>query len=290
MARDIRKGFYFGKKVFITGGSSGIGLSMARQVAQKGGHVWLVARDPVKLEKACGEVKQARFDPSQIVGFSVADVSVESQAKAAVEQATKSFGFPDIVVNNAGITHPGYFQDLDAEIFRQMMDVNYFGTLNVTRAVVPEMIRKGGGDLVNVSSGVAFLAVFGYSAYAASKWAIRGFSDVLRSELKQHGIRLHIAMPPDTDTPQLAGEESIKPEETKIIASTNKVYSPEKVAKDILDGVVRNRYIILTGLDTIFFYWLSNLLGPLQYPVMDMVVGDAVKKAKKIREGDSKRV
>jgi 3-dehydrosphinganine reductase len=290
MARDIRKGFYYGKTVFITGGSSGIGLAIARLAAQRGASVWLAARDSARLKKACAEVEQARFDPSQTAGISVADVSVESQAKAAVARAVKSFGPPDIVVNNAGITHPGYFQDLDAEIFRRMMEVNYFGTVNVTRAVVPDMIRRGGGRIVNVSSFVGLIAGFGYSAYAASKWAVRGFSEVLRQELKSHGIRVHVAFPPDTDTPQLAAEKPLKPFETQVLADKNGVFPPETVARDILDGVEKNRDIILTGTESKFFYFLSNIAFPLLRPVMDMLIADAIRKKQKIRAGNSKHV
>lgn len=290
MARDVRKGFYFGKNVFLTGGSSGIGLALARLLAQRGANLWLVARDPAKLAAAAEEIKKVRVDPAQRVEFSTADVSEEAQAKKAVEKATAAFGLPDIVINNAGVTHPGYFQELDGEVFHRMMDVNYYGTLNITRAVVPGMIRRGGGQIINVSSGVAFMAVFGYSAYAASKWAVRGLTDVLRAELKQHNIRFTLAMPPDTDTPQLAGEEHLRPFELTVIAGSNKVYPPEKVARDILDGAERNRYIILTGADTIFYYWLSQLLGPLQYPVMDMVVADAVRKKRKKQKEAANRV
>jgi 3-dehydrosphinganine reductase len=290
MARDIRKGYYFGKKVFLTGGSSGIGLALARQLVQRGANLWLVARDQAKLAAAAEELRKACVDPSQRVEFSAADVSVESQVKSAVEKATAAFGLPDIVINNAGVTHPGYFQELDGDVFRRMMDVNYYGTLHVTRAVVPGMIKRGGGQIINVCSGVAFLAVFGYSAYAASKWAVRGLTDVLRAELKQHKIRFSIAFPPDTDTPQLAGEEKLRPFELTAIAGGNKVYPPEQVARDILNGAERNRYIILTGADTTFYYWLSQLTGPLQYNIMDIVVADAVKKKAKKQREEAKRL
>jgi 3-dehydrosphinganine reductase len=229
-------------------------------------------------------LRTMRVSPDQRVESSAADVSVEAQAKSAVDRATAALGRLDIVINNAGVSHPGYFQELGLDVFRRMMDVNYFGAVHVLQAAVPGMIQRRAGQIINISSGVAFLAVFGYSAYAGSKWALRGLSDVLRSELKQHNIRMSIAFPPDTDTPQLAGEEHLRPAETAIIASTNKTYPPDQVARDILNGAQRNRYIILTGLDTKFFYWLSQLLGPLQYNVMDMVVADAVKKKKKQQE------
>jgi 3-dehydrosphinganine reductase len=284
MARDLRKDFYHGKKALVTGGSSGIGLALARQLTARGADVWLAARDRARLEAARGELKAAA-DPARIVGFSQADVSVEAQAAGAVAEAVRALGPLDLVFNSAGVTFPGYFQDLPGDIFHQMMDINYYGTVHICRAAAPGMISRGGGHLINISSLVAIIAAYGYSAYAASKWAVRGFSDVLRSELKPRGVRVSIAFPPDTDTPQLAFEEPIKPFETKVIASANKVYSAEKVARDILRGVERNHYIILTGMDSTLFYWLSNLAGPLQYPIMDMVVADAIRKKK---QADSK--
>jgi len=290
MARDIRKDFFFGKKVLITGGSSGIGLALARQLAARGASVWLTARNAAKLEAARKELQAAAVDPAQKIGFTPADVAVESQARAAVERAVKALGELDVLINSAGIAHPGYFQEMDPKIFRQTMETNYFGTLYMARAVVPEMIRRGKGHIVNVSSGAAFLALFGYSAYAPSKWAVRGLSDVLRYELKPLGIRVTIAMPPDTDTPQLTEEKKLRPPELAIIASTGTVYKPEVVARDILSGVEHNRYIVITGMDTTFFYWLTNLLGPLQYPVMDMFVSDAIKKKKKAEGRKDTRV
>jgi 3-dehydrosphinganine reductase len=290
MTRDIRKDFFFGQKALITGGSSGIGLALARQLVARGASVWLVARTEAKLAAVCKELKAATVDPSQKVGFTPADVAVESQARAAVEQAAKALGELDLLINSAGIAHPGYFQEMDPKIFRQTMETNYFGTLNMTRAVVPEMIRRGKGHIVNISSGAAFLALFGYSAYAPSKWAVRGLSDVLRYELKRFGIRVTIAMPPDTDTPQLTEEKKLRPPELAIIASTGTVYPAEKVAREILSGVEHNRYIVITGMDTSFYYWLTNILGPFQYRVMDLFVADAINKKKKTEGRKDTRV
>ena len=94
------------------------------------------------------------------------------------------------------------------------MDLNYFGTVNMVKALLPAMLERGSGHIVNISSVAAFLGVFGYSAYGASKYAVRGFSDVLRAEVKPLGVRVSVVFPPDMDTPGLANENKTKPFET----------------------------------------------------------------------------
>jgi|WetSurMetagenome_2_1015567.scaffolds.fasta_scaffold103579_2 3-dehydrosphinganine reductase len=285
MPGDLRMDFFYGKKALITGGSSGIGLALARQLTARGASVWLAARNEDKLEAACRELRAAAPDSSQKAGFTPADVAIESQAKAAADQAAQGLGPLDLLINNAGTSHPGYFLEMDSKIFRETMETNYYGTLNMTRAVVPDMVRRGKGHLVNVSSAAAYLALFGYSSYAPTKWAVRGLSDALRYELKPLGIRVTLAMPPDTDTPSLAREKAIRPPELDIISGSGTVYPPETVARDILSGVRHNRYIVITGLDTNLFYWLTNILGPLQYPVVDWLVADAIRKSKNSKSG-----
>jgi 3-dehydrosphinganine reductase len=273
-----KPGFFTGKSALVTGGSSGIGLAAARLLVRRGAKVWLVARNPVKLAAAKTELDSLRRDPAQIIGTTAADVADEAQARQAVEQATAAIGLPDILINSAGIVYPGYFEALESGVFRRMMDVNYFGTLHMIRAAVPGMLARGSGDILNISSMAGVLAIFGYSAYGASKFAVRGLSDTLRWELKPRGIRLHLAFPPDTDTPQLAFETPIKPFETKVIAGNGAVFSADRVAKDLLDGIERNRYVILTGTDSKLFYTLANVLGPWLFPVMDWFVADALRK------------
>ncbi len=269
------------KVALVTGGSSGIGLATARLLAQRGMHVWLTARREDVLAKALVEVQAAQKSSNQRCGIVPADLSDWVQAQAVVARVQAEVGLPDLVVNSAGVAHPGYVQELPLEIFRQMMEINYFGTLHTIKALLPGMLERRSGYIVNLSSVAGHIGVFGYTAYGASKYAVTGLSDALRAEMKPHGIGVSVVFPPDTDTPQLAFEATIKPMETKAVSGSMKALSAEAVAQDIISGVERGRYRILPGLDNKILFALSGLLWGTIYPYMDMVVANAQRKKKK---------
>lgn len=248
------------KTVLITGGSSGIGLALGRLLAAQGAHVWLIARRREGLEAALEQVKAAAIRPEQRFGMVSADLSVPEQAFSAVEQVKGQAGVPDVVINSAGAAHPGYVQDLSAEIFRWMMAVNYFATAYVTKAVLPGMLARRSGHIINISSAAGFIGVFGYTAYGASKFAVAGFSEVLRAEMKQYGIRVSVVFPADTETPQLDYENQFKPPETKAISGTAKAMKPEQVARIILRQAAKGRFLIFPALDVQLIYWLNTRL------------------------------
>ena len=248
------------KLIFITGGSSGIGLALARLLAAGGAHVWLAAREQTKLESALREVESARYSPSQRCGIISADLSVLDEATSAVSKFVQSVGVPDLIINSAGAAHPGYAQELSFDIFRWMMKTNYFATVYVTKALLPRMIDRRSGHIINISSIAGFLGVFGYTAYGASKFAVTGFSETLRAEMKPHGIRISVAFPPDTDTPQLAYENQYKPPETKAISGTAHALSAEKVAQAILQQAEGGRFLIFPGWESRLIYILSSKL------------------------------
>jgi len=273
-----KNGFYRGKVVLITGGSSGIGLALAKGLAAQGARLWLVGRRKEMLESAGEEI---RGITGATCGLLPADVADADQVQRVVEEVTQLDGVPDLLINSAGITRPGYIQELDLDVFREMMAVNYFGTVNAVKAVLPGMLARGSGHIVNFSSVAGFAGVFGYSAYGASKYAVRGFSDVLRSEMKAHGIRISVVFPADTDTPQLAYEKPFQPPETKAMNAKAKTMSADAVAEAVLRGVQKNRYVILPGMDTKFLYLLNDLLGNGKYLVVDWWVGDARRQAGK---------
>jgi len=273
---------YWDKKVvLITGGSSGIGLAAAKQLASAGAHVWLAARRLELLEAALKEVQAARREPSRLCGIVSADVSDSKQAALIVETVTKSAGAPDVLINSAGISQPGYVQDLSPEVFEHLMQVNYLGTVYVTGAALPAMMKRGSGHIINLSSIAGYMGVFGYSAYGATKYAVAGYSEVLRAEMKPHGIRVSVAFPPDTDTPQLAYEIPFKPEELKTLEGSTKPLSAEKVVHSILQQAEKGRFMIFPGTDSRLFYLLTTKLPKsLVFTILDTMATPG-KKAKK---------
>jgi 3-dehydrosphinganine reductase len=269
---------YHQKVALVTGGSSGIGLAIACLLARQGAHVWILGRTVSRLESALAQVKAAQLEGGQVCGMLAADVTHPEEIDAALDQVTKAAGAPDVLVNSAGVAHPGYFQDLDLAIFREMMEVNYFGTLYATHAVIPGMIARGSGMVVNISSIAGFVGVFGYTAYGASKYAVRGFSDVLRAEMKPHGVQVSVAFPPDTETPQLHFEDQFKPFETRELSGNAKAMSAEAVAEVIVRDAAKGRYLILPGFEGKMMYNLSGIAGGLVYPLMDRFIADARHK------------
>jgi 3-dehydrosphinganine reductase len=267
-----------GQFVLMTGGSSGIGLELARLLAADGARVWLLARRRELLEQA---VKSLPAASGQQHGILAADVTEWDQVQAAVERVAREAGVPDVLVNAAGAAHPAYVQETPLEVYREMMDLNYFGTVHTVKALLPHMLQRGRGYIVNFSSGAGFLAPFGYAAYSPSKYAVRAFSDILRLELKPLGVRVSVVFPPDTDTPGMQNENKTKPFET-LEAFSSKLLSAQAVAKAILRGMKRGRYTILPGSEIEIVYRLMFLVGNGVYPIFDAMLAQARRKKAKV--------
>jgi 3-dehydrosphinganine reductase len=276
-----------GKNALITGGSSGIGLSMARLLANEGANLWLLGRDAQKLENACAEVMADRRSSSQQVFTIQADVAQKESVDQGLAAMLEQIGAPDLLVNSAGITHPGEFEQMDIHFHRDNMEINYFGSLYTTMAVVPGMIKRKTGHIVNISSLVGMHGLYGYSAYAPSKFALRGLSDVLRYELKPYGIDISIVFPSDTITPQLEYENKHKPAILKALSESNtKPVSAKHVAEKTLQAVKRGKYMIFPSSDGALWFFVYTLLpGNLMYRMVDMLMVDARKKAGKYLAG-----
>lgn len=260
-----------GKLAVVTGGSSGIGLALAQQLASAGAKVVILARHADAIEAACQSIK-INNPTSQVEGV-VLDVSNADAVKQVFDLIHTKYGVPDLLFNCAGITHPGEFLELSPAIFRSMMEVDYFGTLYCIQAVTPGMAARGSGVIVNISSVVGYLNIYGYSAYGAAKFAVSGLTDSLRMELKPKGIQVVLVYPPDTNTPQLAYEQEFKPPVTQMLSSSGGYMQPETVATEILKGILRKRYIILPGFENKLINFATHLLGrSVIYSLLDRPV------------------
>jgi 3-dehydrosphinganine reductase len=258
----------------VTGGSSGIGLATARLLASRGAKVSLIARGKERVEAAAREVGAAAR---------VADVADRAAVTRAVAELEQEQGRPcDVLVASAGLARPGHFLELPDEVFRQMIEVDYFGTLHAVRAVVPGMVERGQGSVVAVSSAAGLIGIYGYSAYGPAKFAVRGLMESLRAELTPCGVHVGVVFPPDVDTPQLAEENRWKPAETRAIGGTIAPIPAERVAEAIMAGIAGRRFLICPDTGT----WALARFGSVLMPVLNREFDRRARKARKAREAD----
>lgn len=262
------------KRVIITGGSSGIGKAAAKLFAVNGAHVVIIARRKDVLKQAADEIGSLVLSKAQKVIWVSLDVSDRKQVESWAQKYHEKYGAPDIIINGAGIVLPGYFEELPYDSFDDTMKIDYYGVLNMCRAFIP-MMKAGGGYIVNISSMAGFLGVFGYTTYSAAKFAVIGFSQSLRSEMKRYNINISVLCPPDTDTPQLEEEMKVRPMETKAVAEGAGVMSANKVAQDMIIGMLKKRFMIVPSINAKFVYLVQRIMPSLVEWIMDMQIKKA---------------
>lgn len=250
-----------GKRVIITGGSSGIGFSLAKLFVEEGASkVVLVARNENRLKECVSELKKiSGRSNEQFISHVAVDLSTEGEV---VAEKFHRVGNVDILVNCAGFSTPGEFQDLKLEDFETMMKVNYLGTVYATHAVVPNMIAKRAGHVVFLSSVGGQLGVYGFSAYSPSKYAVRGFAEVLYHELRPYNIGVSLVFPPDTETPGYENENKIKPKLCRMISEQAGLWKVDDVSKIIMSGIKERQFMIGVGSDGYFMNALTSGCAP----------------------------
>lgn len=260
----------------ITGGSSGIGKATACLLAGRGLHISIIARGHERLLQARAEIERACIDSGQRVLALAADVADRAAVEQAIDEICSESGVPDLVITSAGIALPGMAYDLPVDVFEQTMAVNYLGSVYAIKAVLPAMRERRQGHLVLISSGAGLLGIYGYTAYGASKFAVRGLAEALRSELKPDNIGVSIVYPPDTDTPQLAEEQKHKPAATSRITGSAGVMSAEQVAQAIMKGIDRQTFVIAPGMEMFWLARLHSVIAPLLNYYFDRLIRQAL--------------
>lgn len=209
-----------GKTALITGAGRGIGRATAIAFAKEGINVGLVGRTAANLEEVAKELSQYGVN----VTMATADVSDNESVIAAVEHVKAELGPIDILINNAGIGKFGKFLELSPEEFKNIIDVNLMGLYYVTRAVLPEMIERQAGDIINISSTAGQKGAPVTSAYSASKFGVLGLTESLMLEVRKHNIRVS-ALTPSTVATDLAIESNLTD------GNPDKVMQPEDLAE-----------------------------------------------------------
>ena len=251
-----------GKTALITGASSGMGAAIAKALAKQGAQVLLLARNEARLKKIETEIKaaggQARF-------YSV-DLGDADAVRAVAERIQTEVGTPDILVNNAGSGCWKSIQETSPEEAWQMMELPYFAAFNLTRAFIPEMLKRNTGHIVNMSSVGSRFVWPGATAYLAARWAVRGFTEALRADLYDTKIGVTLYESGVVESPYWEhnpGSRERVPKIAKMIPNL----TPEQVGAAVVKGIQRNKRLIVIPfmmktiyLQHFFFPWVVQWL------------------------------
>ena len=256
------------KVVIITGGSSGIGLACAETFGKKGAHIIITGRNKSRLEKAGNQLEAKNISVLTIE----ADSASEEDNQRMVKEVMARFGRIDILVNNAGISMRALFEELQLDVFRQLMDINFYGTVYATKFCLPHLLASR-GSIIGISSINGYRGTPARTAYTASKYAMQGFLEALRTEVMKRGVHVLVACPGFTASNirnvALTANGSLQGESPR---DEGDMMSAEEVAEAILKATEkRKRDLVLTteGKLAVFLNkWVPGLMDTIVYNKM----------------------
>jgi NAD(P)-dependent dehydrogenase (short-subunit alcohol dehydrogenase family) len=275
--RDLHR-----KQVFLTGAASGIGRATALAAAREGAVLFLTDVDEQGLLRV---VEEVRAGGGEVAYAAPVDVSDHDAVRSMAAEITDRHGAMDVVMNIAGIASWGTISAMPHRTWQRVVDVNLMGPITVLEYLVPPMIEaRRGGHVVNVSSAAGLIGMPWHAAYSASKFGLRGVSEVLRFDLARHRIGVSLVCPGGvdtglTETVQIAGVDKTTPQFARLQAGFRKrAVSPEHAAEAILSGVKRNRYWVYTSRDIRLVHVLQRLFPP-GYALAMRVMNAAANRA-----------
>lgn len=255
------------RHVFITGGSSGIGLALAHRAAAEGARVSILARSQAKLEEAKQAIRLA-------TGIDVATFSADVRDFDAVRRAAEEAEPVDVLVVNQGVFVAEELAKQELEEVRFMIDVNLIGSFNMIKAFLPAMKARTDrrpASIALMSSQAGQVGIYGYTAYSASKFGLRGLAEALQQEIIADDIHVSLVFPPDTDTPGLVEENKRKPPLTSIIAASSSAMKADEVAEKTLNGIKSGSFIVPCNFEGYLLAVATAGLSPQRSYVMAFV-------------------
>jgi NAD(P)-dependent dehydrogenase (short-subunit alcohol dehydrogenase family) len=253
--KDLR-----GRRCLITGAASGIGRATALAAAERGAEVHLT--DIQDLDDVVAAIERGR---GRIGTATVADIADHAAVVSMAEEVHANGGSVDVVMNIAGVSTWGAIERLRHSDWQKMVDVNLMGPISVLECFVPPMIEAGrGGHVVNVSSAAGLFGLPWHAAYSASKFGLRGVSEVLRFDLRRHGIGVSLVCPGAVRTPlvgtvEIVGVDRSAPPIRKAMARfERRAVTPERVADRIIEGIEKDRFLVFTSRDIQVLHWFQR--------------------------------
>jgi NAD(P)-dependent dehydrogenase (short-subunit alcohol dehydrogenase family) len=254
------------RPVFITGAASGIGRAVAEAAAREGAVLHLT---DIQADLLATVAEAIRREGGTVAFAQAADLSDYDAVRTLAAEMTRDHGPMQVVMNVAGISTWGTVRSLQHRDWQRLVDVNLMGPIHVIEELVPPMIEaRRGGHLVNVSSAAGIIGMPWHAAYSASKFGLRGVSEVLRFDLRRHRIGVSLVCPggvrtPLTQTVRIAGIDKESPAFRKAQAGFHKrAVTPEKAAEAIIRGVHRNKYWVYTSNDIRLVHLLQRYFPP----------------------------
>jgi NAD(P)-dependent dehydrogenase (short-subunit alcohol dehydrogenase family) len=264
-----------GKRVFITGAASGIGRATAIAAGAGGAHLFLTDIDAAGLDAVAARVNASG---GLVALAKAADIADFDQVSALAREIHAAGAPMDLVMNIAGVAVWGTVENLEHRHWRRSIEVNLMGPIHVIESFLPPMIAAGcGGHLVNVSSSAGLIGIPWHAAYSASKFGVRGISEVLRFDLRRHGIGVSVICPGAvatalTDNLEIAGIDTASPQFARIRARfRSHAVTPEHAAAVILRGVRRNTYLVYTSNDIRIINQIHDKAQPIYVLAMRAV-------------------
>ena len=243
------------KIAVVTGAASGIGAAISKTLAAKGAKIGMIDIDETAVNAAAADLVAGGMDAVGIY----CDVARDAECEAAIRSVTAHYGGIDILVNNAGITQRSAFVDTGVDVFRRVMDVNFFGSLHCTKHAISNLIARK-GSIVIIESLAGVTPLLGRTGYSASKHALHGLFTSLRAELIGSGVHIMIVCPGFVQTHLQARALGGDGRVTRHPQSTvGKQDSPERVADAVYQGLIKKKKLLVLSPVGKLAYWMSRL-------------------------------